>query len=219
MQHVEGAGTRLRLPAAGLDLAQTLGCGQSFRWRARADGGFEGCAGARFARVKCADGALIVEGPPAPDFEAFWSDYFDLGRDYDALRARFSRVDALAPAVAYAGGIHLLRQDGWEALASFILSQNNNIKRISGIIERLCTAFGPPCAKGWSGFPGPERLASLDVEALAPLRAGFRARYLLDAAQRVCSGEVSLAALETLPLPEARAMLMQIVGVGRKVAD
>lgn len=128
-------------------------------------------------------------------------------------------IPALEPACRFAGGIRVLRQDGWEALASFILSQNNNIKRITGIIERLCCQFGNPIGGGLCAFPPPERLAGLSPEDLAPLRSGFRARYLIDAARQVTGGTVDLAALSALPTAEARAELMKIVGVGKKVAD
>ena len=112
----------------------------------------------------------------------------------------------------------MLRQQPWEALCTFIISQNNNIPRITGIVGRMCAAFGRPLGGGWHAFPTPEAIAALAPDALAPLRAGFRARYLVDAARRVVSGEVDLEALGTLPLDEAQAMLTRITGVGVKVA-
>ena len=90
---------------------------------------------------------------------------------------------------------------------------------ITGIIERLCCQFGNPIGGGLCAFPPPERLAGLSPEDLAPLRSGFRARYLIDAARQVTGGTVDLAALSALPTAEARAELMKIVGVGKKVAD
>lgn len=204
----------LRIPE--FDLEQTLNCGQSFRWRRGADGSFTGAAGKYPARIRQeGDNVTIVS---AAD-EAFWWHYFDIETDYCALKRLFCSTEQLVTPCLCAGGIRILRQDGWEALASFIISQNNNIKRISGIIERLCEHFGDPIGEGLYAFPPPERLAGCTVEDLAPLRCGFRARYLIDAAQKVCGGTVRLDALATLPLADARAMLMQIVGVGRKVAD
>ena len=109
---------------------------------------------------------------------------------------------------------------GWETLCSFIISQNNNIKRIKGIIERLCRLFGQPIGdSGFFSFPTPETLAAATAEHLAPLRCGFRARYLIDAAQKVCYGQVRLDAIPSMPMEEARRELMQICGVGPKVAD
>lgn len=126
----------------------------------------------------------------------------------------------LQEAAQYASGIRILRQDPWEALCSFILSQNNHIPRIRGMIARLCETLGDPLDTGTDfDFPTPEKLAGCSPDDLAPIRAGFRTRYLLDAAQRVARGEVDLTACQTLPLPEARQMLQQIHGVGPKVAE
>lgn len=204
----------LRIPE--FDLDQTLNCGQSFRWKHEADGFFTGAAGSYPARIRQQGDSVTIISVVG---EAFWRHYFDIETDYCALKRLFCNTQQLVAPCMCAGGIRILRQDGWEALASFIISQNNNIKRISGIIERLCENFGDPIGEGLYGFPPPKRLADCTVEDLAPLRCGFRARYLIDAAQKVCNGTVQLDALATLPLENARAMLMQIVGVGRKVAD
>lgn len=204
----------LRIPE--MDLAQTLNCGQSFRWRCEADGSFTGVAGRHPAHIRQQDDEFVITSTAD---EAFWRYYFDIETDYGVLKRLFCQTEQLVAPCLYAGGIRILRQDGWEALASFIISQNNHIKRISGIIERLCEGFGDPIEEGVYAFPPPERLANCTVEDLAPLRCGFRARYLIDAAQKVCNGVVRLDALATLPLPQARDMLTQIVGVGRKVAD
>src|SRR5699024_513061 len=146
-------------------------CGQCFRWRENADGTFTGVASGR---------RLTVSPDAAPD-DPFWRDYFDPSLDYASIRRELAaRSPVLAEAAAFAPGIRILRQDPWEALCSFILSQNNNIPRIMGIVERLCEAFGDPLPGGGFSFPPPERLAPLSVSDLAPLRCGFRARYVLD---------------------------------------
>ena len=206
----------LRLCLPGFSLAQTLCCGQAFRWREQEDGSFLGAAGAHRAVIRQRGEEILIESDASP---AFWENYFDCRTDYEAIRRTVASIPALEPACRYAGGLRVLRQDGWEALASFIISQNNNIKRITGIIERLCCQFGEPIGGGLCAFPPPERLAGLSPEDLAPLRSGFRARYLIDAARQVTGGTVDLAALPALPTAEARAELMKIVGVGKKVAD
>ena len=206
----------LRLCLPGFSLAQTLCCGQAFRWREQEDGSFLGAAGAHRAVIRQRGEEILIESDASP---AFWENYFDCRTDYEAIRRTVASIPALEPACRFAGGIRVLRQDGWEALASFIISQNNNIKRITGIIERLCCQFGEPIGGGLCAFPPPERLAGLSPEDLAPLRSGFRARYLIDAARQVTGGTVDLAALPALPTAEARAELMKIVGVGKKVAD
>lgn len=194
------------------DLDQTLDCGQAFRWRRLLGGSYAGYAGNHFLHIGARSGAVVFFDTSEEDFLGLWAPYFDLATDYEALKACFCADETMRAACAYAGGLRLLRQDPWEALISFILSQNNNIQRIKGIIERLCELFG-------GRFPAPGELAALNDQALAPLRAGFRTRYLQDAAKQVTDGAVDLDAVAAAPLDQARAMLMQICGVGEKVAD
>lgn len=205
-----------KITLTGFDLAKTLDCGQAFRWHLQPDGSFLGAAQNHAARmVQNGDEITIYSDVE----DSFWLDYFDVATDYNKVKADLACVEQMKEPCRLCGGIRVLRQDGWEAIASFIISQNNNIKRISGIIERLCENFGEPISMGLYSFPPPEKLANLTPEQLAPLRCGFRARYLIDAAQKVCSGEVDIKALYTLPIDEARSMLKSIVGVGNKVAD
>lgn len=195
------------------DLAATLTCGQCFRWREGEDGSFSGVAFGRTLTVSEESAGQAAEDP-------LWRSYFDLDLDYGAIRRELSALSPeLETAASFAPGIRILRQDPWEALCSFILSQNNNIPRIIGIVDRLCENFGEPLPEGGFSFPEPERLAGLSVEDLAPLRCGFRARYVLDAARRVAGGELPLDEVAVLPLPEAREALRTIDGVGPKVAE
>ena len=201
-----------------LDLAQTLDCGQSFRWTQQPDGSFSGVAFGRNVNVSLNGGDLIIHNASKED-EALWREYFDLDLDYGAVRRQISELHpVLKEASRYAPGIRILRQEPYEALCTFIISQNNNIKRIKGIVCRLCEHFGEPIDGGFA-FPTAEKMASLTPEDLAPLRAGFRARYLVDAAQKVASGEVVLENCRSLPYEDAQKELMKITGVGVKVAD
>lgn len=203
-----------------LDLAQTLDCGQCFRWVEQGDGSFKGIAYGKSVSVRLCDDILYIENADEADFENIWKDYFDLSLDYGKIREDLSLLHpVLTEAAGYASGIRILRQEPWEALCTFILSQNNNIKRIKGIVARLCESFGEKIGENEYAFPSAERLSALTADDLAPLRAGFRNRYLLDAAQRVHSGDVMLEKCFTLPYEEARKELMKITGVGVKVAD
>lgn len=203
---------------APFDLALTLECGQAFRWNRAADGCFEGIAMGRFLRVRQLDGGdLVLYDTTEEEYRALWRDYFDLGRDYGAVVRRARQDERLRTVTQGCEGIRILRQQPWEALCSFIISQNNHIPRIKGIISRLCEQFGDPIPGGYA-FPPPERLAGLTVEDLAGLRSGFRAKYILDAARR-CSGELDLEGLRALPIDRAREQLMTVSGVGPKVAD
>ncbi len=203
-----------------LDLAQTLDCGQSFRWSEQEDGSFCGVAFGRSVSVKLDGDKLTIFNATKEDFINIWYDYFDLGLDYGEVRKTISKINPMLEQMAkYAPGIRILRQEPYEALCTFIISQNNNIKRIKGIVSRLCESFGKRLSDGTYAFPTPEKMASLSAEDLAPLRAGFRNRYLIDAAQKVCLGEVNLELCKTLDYEQARKELMKITGVGTKVAD
>lgn len=202
------------------NLAETLDCGQCFRWDAQPDGSFRGIAFDRHLHVYIDGDTLVLDGAGEEDFLRYWRGYFDLDFDYAAVRTALSaQSEEMAQAARYAPGIRLLKQDPWEALCSFIISQNNNIPRIKGIIARLCQCFGEPLEGGGHSFPPPQRLRGLTPEDLQPLRCGFRAAYLLSAAQKVADGEIDLEAVSIMALPEAREQLMRIKGVGPKVAE
>ena len=199
-------------------LLETLDCGQAFRWRMLADGRWEGVAGSRFLTLERRGEDIVLLGIGADVFP-FWADYFDLGRDYAALEQLFRRNPPLRRAMDFCSGIRVLRQEPWETLCTFILSANNNIPRIKGIVERLCQGWGETIPKtALRAFPTPERLAALSPGELAPIRAGWRSEYLLDAARRVAAGQLDLLALAQLPTEEALAGLLEVKGVGEKVA-
>ena len=202
-----------------LDLAQTLDCGQCFRWTEQPDGTFAGVAFGKSVRVQMNDSVFVIDGAEEAE-RSLWQRYFDLDCDYAAIRSSLSSLHPiLKEASEYASGIRILRQEPFEALCTFIISQNNNIPRIKGIVSRLCESFGEKLPDGNYTFPSAERLSALSAGDLAPLRAGFRARYIIDAAKKVSSGEVDLSFCETADYEQARAELMKIVGVGVKVAD
>ncbi len=201
------------------DLKNTFDCGQCFRWDEQEDGSYFGIVKSKSAHILTKDGCTIIEGCSEEDFNGLWKDYFDLDLDYNGIR---SEITSLCPqlqrAVDSIDGIRILRQDPWEALCSFIISQNNNIPRIKGIVSRLCEGYGDEIGGAYS-FPDAGALAGLAPEDLAPLRAGFRARYIIDAAKKVSSGEVDLEKMREAPIEECRKELMTIVGVGAKVAE
>ena len=202
-----------------LDLEQTLDCGQSFRWTKQDDGSFSGVAFGKYVNISLDGTDMIIKNADEQD-RGLWRGYFDLDLDYGKIREGISAIHpVLTEAAKYAPGIRILRQEPYEALCTFIISQNNNIARIKGIVQRLCECCGERLPDGSFAFPTAEVMSRLSADDLAPLRAGFRTRYLLDAARRVSAGEVDLAFCETAPYEAARAELMKITGVGVKVAD
>ena len=221
MDYIYKDGTMIVKNVTSLDLGETLDCGQSFRWRDNGDGSFTGVAYEKLVTVSIRDKDLHIENTTEQDFEKIWRNYFDLDLDYDSIRSSIGEIHpVLKEASAYAPGIRILRQEPWEALCTFIISQNNNIKRIKGIVERLCTTFGNKIGDtDFYTFPKPETLAKLTPDDLAPLRAGFRNKYIIDASRKVATGEVDLEKCKNVPYDDARAELCKIKGVGNKVAD
>jgi N-glycosylase/DNA lyase len=201
------------------DIDLVLDCGQSFRWEKTAPYTWRGIAFARRLEVVQHGDNLIFNGTNEKDFYELWVPYFDLGRDYSAVKHFLSQDETLEKAIEFSPGLRLIKQQPWEALCSFIVSQNNNIPRIKGIISRMCESFGEKIGGDEFAFPTPQRLAQCSEQDLAPLRSGFRSGYILDAAKKVASGEVDLDAVGIMPLDKARATLMTIFGVGPKVAE
>lgn len=214
-------GTIVVKNVTSLDLGETLDCGQSFRWRESGYGSFTGVAYEKLVTVSMQNGDLHIENTTEQDFEEIWRKYFDLDLDYDSIRESIGEIHpVLKEASSYAPGIRILRQEPWEALCTFIISQNNNIKRIKGIVDRLCTTFGEKIGDtDFYTFPTAETLSKLTPDDLAPLRAGFRNKYIIDASKKVAKGEVDLEKCKEIPYDEAQAELCKIKGVGNKVAD
>ena len=202
-----------------LDIVKTFECGQCFRWNADADGVYRGVVRGYPARVWTENGAVWIRSD-AP--ETLWREYFDLGRDYAEISRGFAGGEYLDKCTAFGRGIRILRQEPWEALCSFIISQCNNIKRIKGIVERLCAAYGE-CAEldgeRFYTFPSADTLCTLREEDLAMLRCGYRAAYILSAARAVADGRLKLDALIECDYADAKRELLKLSGVGEKVAN
>lgn len=200
------------------NLHRTFTCGQAFRWRQKENGVWYCIACDKYIEIEQKDNKLYFY-TDKESFDNFWSVYFALDTDYKKICDLICTNDILKQTVEYGKGIRILKQNPWEALCSFIISQNNNIPRIMGIIDRLCENFGNKTEHGYT-FPTAQKIATLSLEDLEVLRSGFRAKYILDAAKKVASGEVDLEKItQEKNIDIAREQLMTIYGVGRKVAD
>lgn len=200
-----------------LNLLQTLEGGQAFRWLHDDNGVFRGIAGKRLLEVRQEKNGITLLNLPEEDLD-FWLSYFDMGTNYAEIITRFSKDETLKLAAKENRGLRILRQEPFETLISFIISQNNNIPRIKGIIGRLCETFGEKIGDFYA-FPTAERLSALSEDELSPLRAGFRNRYILDAARKTMDKTVRLDEIYGMTYDEGKNELKKIVGVGDKVAD
>jgi len=203
------------------DLERIFECGQCFRWNADEKGVYTGVAHGRAAKIYRDGDSIFISGS-LEDFENIWRGYFDLGRSYAEIRAGLCTDDYMREASDFGAGIRILYQDKWEALCSFIISQNNNIPRIKKTVEKLCELFGEKTGlfgEEFYTFPAAEKIAVLSEEDLAPLRSGYRAEYIIGAARGVASGEIDLEKISKMPPADACKALKTIKGVGDKVAN
>lgn len=200
------------------DLKHTFDCGQCFRFD-EIEGGYEGVALGFFLRILKTGNSVTLFPCSEQDFETKWKNYFDLGRDYACLFSSADRV--LTEGLRCAKGLRILNQPCFETLISFIISANNNVKRIRGIIRRLCEKHGKPFqfeGRTYYDFPSPGVLAAQDPNDLAEVGAGYRSPYIINASKMIAEG-FNLESLRQKPYAEAKKALMNLPGVGPKVAD
>ncbi len=217
----------LCLKAEGFSVFKTFDCGQCFRFDSAQDEIFEhrvdGVAFGRNVSFAQNGDMLYIKGTEE-DFHNIWKEYLQLEVDYNAIDKKIVEVlphsdrQHMQLAVDTGKGIRILRQDPWEALCSFIISQNNNIPRIKKIISAMSEKYGNDLGGAYS-FPSAEALFNAGEEEIFALRTGFRAKYIYDAAKKVHLGELDLSKVANAPsYEEAAEMLMSISGVGPKVA-
>lgn len=201
-----------------LNIALSLDCGQAFRWRKNEENIWSGVVKNKYLKLKQINNdEIIFYDTTEEDFNLIWKEYFDLERDYNLILKNYNETNLVIACKKY-NGIRILKQDEWEAICSFIISQNNNIPRIKGIIERLCESFGERVGESYT-FPSADVLANKTLDDLSVLRAGFRAKYILDAAKKVSTKEVDIEKIKTMNFEEAKTELLKIKGVGEKVAQ
>jgi N-glycosylase/DNA lyase len=213
----------------------TFECGQCFRWRRENDGSYSGVVSGAFANLSYMpyDGEINLGAITIRSFlladdpvrrEKYWRNYLDLDRDYAVVKQTLAANDKIMARAIEAGrGIRVLKKKKWETLISFIISQNNNIPRITGCIENLCRRFGARVGefadREYYAFPPVSDLARLNTEDLSACRLGYRAKYIVDTAAAVSrDGGAKLESGDSLPVEEIESYLLSLPGVGPKVA-
>lgn len=204
-------------------LDQICDSGQCFRMERIGPNEFRVLAGDKYLEI-CQQGKRCIFSCSEEEFSAFWQRYFDLEEDYGKyIRQINPRDKYLTQAAAFGDGIRILRQDLWEMIVSFLISQQNHIARIRRCIGNICEKYGKPQVNSrgeryWA-FPTPESLADLEEDALKACNLGYRSKYVVRAARAVVSGETDLEKIQGLPYEQAREELLKLFGVGEKVAD
>lgn len=216
-----------------MDLRQIAASGQCFRMEEREPGLFSVIAGRRYLEIgegKAAEGesepgtSVFTFSCEPEEFADFWYHYFDLGTDYGKIKGKIGKRDHYLQKAAELGwGIRILRQDLWEMIVTFIISQQNHIPRIKRCVRLLCERYGEELrnfrGETYYAFPESEVLAAAELEELRACNLGYRARYIQETARMVAEGRFSLEALYQMPREEARRELQKLCGVGIKVAQ
>ena len=206
------------------ELADIFDCGQCFRWNKQEDGSYIGVFKGNVMNVQKEGNTVTFKGICNGDIKEIVEDYFDLNRDYEEIKKQLSKIDEnVRTSIEYGKGIRILNQDLWEMIISYIISANNNIPRIKGIIERLSKAYGKEIE--WNGekyytFPSVEELKDVTVEDYRRLGTGFRDVRLYETVHMILDKKIDLEQMQKNPNTfEVREQLLTLSGVGPKVAD
>lgn len=210
--------------ATSFELKDIFDCGQCFRWNEEPDGSYTGVFKGNVLNVKKVGKDIHFKGVCKDNIKEEVEKYFDLNRDYEEIKNKLSKIDKnMETSVNYGSGIRILNQDLWETIISFIISANNNIPRIKGIIERLSKKYGNKIefnGKDYYTFPTAKQLKNVTVEEFRQLGLGFRDIRLFETTQMILEKQIDLEKLYQEPNTEAvREELLKLSGVGPKVAD
>ncbi|CVI72783.1 DNA-3-methyladenine glycosylase [Clostridiales bacterium CHKCI001] len=206
-----------------MDLKQICYSGQCFRMNELEANKYELIALGRYLEIE-QNGEEFFFSCDEKEFESIWADYFDLKTDYEGIMNHIEKEDNYLREAAKLGrGIRILRQDLWEMIITFIISQQNNIPRIRKCINLICEQYGEEKKtdkeKRYYDFPTPEALANASEEELKACNLGYRSRYIKRTAWSVVHNEICLPELYTMNHTDAKKALLKLYGVGNKVAD
>ena len=206
------------------NLKHIFECGQCFRWNKQKDSSYIGVVGNNVLEVKEEGHKIKFYGMCEENINELVTNYFNLNTDYEKIKKELSKVDKyLKTSIEFGSGIRILKQDLWETLISFIISVNNNIPRIKGIIERMSQKYGKEIIyKGnkYYTFPSAKELSKASVEDLRTLGLGFRDKRIYDTTKLILESKINLNELSSMEdTYKIREELLTIPGVGPKVAD
>lgn len=211
--------------AKSFNLRDIFECGQCFRWNKQEDGSYTGIWKENVLNIRQEDNKIIFKGIcQNGNIEKEIKEYFDLERNYEEIKDKLAKIDEnMKLSIKYGEGIRILNQDLWETIISFIISANNNIPRIKGIIERLSKKYGKEIKwnnESYYTFPTAENLKNVTVEEYRNLGLGFRDIRLYETTRMINEKQIDLEKLKQNPnTQEVRDKLLTLSGVGPKVAD
>ncbi len=203
---------------SNFNVGKTLECGQAFNFEKLDENYYKLTAFRKVLFLKQQGKDVEMFPTTEEDFNNIWVDYFDLNTNYDAIYDKFIQDEVLKPLVEYGEGIRILKQEKWECLVSFIISQNNRIPQIKKCINYFAENYGDKIENGYA-FHNPEQIDVKTVEELQESKVGFRAKYINDCTTKVVNKELMLEEIESLTREEVSRELLKIKGVGVKVAN
>ena len=208
-----------------LDLEKIIESGQCFRGKCLEDGSYRFISGDSviYLRPEDREAGVYTVSCDRESWETIWFPFFDLERCYSEIAVSESgKHEFVDQAIAHGRGVRLLRQDPWEMLLTFIISQRKSIPAIIKSVEALSEKYGHDIVteqESLRAFPSPEEMREATAEELAACGLGYRVKYILDAIQKVNSGELNLQAIAELPDNILLGKLQAVMGVGIKVAN
>ena len=214
-----------KIKANSFELADIFDCGQCFRWNIEDDGSYTGVFKKIVLNVKKIDDEVFFNGVNYGSIDSIEeiNHYFDLNRNYDELKSKLEKIDDyMKNSIEFGKGIRILNQDLWETIISFIISANNNIPRIKGIIDRLSEKYGEKLeydGREYYSFPEPIALKDVSVAEYRSLGLGFRDIRLYETTQKILNNEFDLNGQWNLDTGAVYKNLLELSGVGPKVAD
>lgn len=201
-------------------LSQTLECGQCFHFSKINEEEYYIAALNILLHVRQDENMLIFYGIPIDEVKSVWIKYFDLDRDYSAIKNKLmSMDDKLNPAINAMWGVRILNQNFFETLISFIISQNQQIPRIKQIVANISEACGTKLSDSMYSFPDAGAILSIGEEGVKACKAGFRSAYIIDACEKFENGLLDEEKLRSMSYDECITALKQVKGVGDKVAN
>ena len=213
----------LRIKNVDINLFDTVNCGQCFRFKQNDDNSFTMVLTDRVIKIKQEDNDLIVYSNNSNNLEIVVIDYFDLKTDYNKINIELLKKDKiLTEAINCSKGFRILKQEPFEMLISYIISQNNNVKRIMKSIELLSAKFGKKIQfenEDYYLFPTLEELSEIQIDDLKNIGVGFRDKYIISALNLIKNGTIDLEKIYYMNTNEALEYLELIKGIGPKVAS
>lgn len=204
------------------ELSHIFDCGQCFRWEQQENGNYIGVAFGKVIEVEKTNNDVILYNTNEEEFKNIWCNYFDLYRDYDAIKEILSKDELLRKSVEFGWGIRLLQQQPFEIIISFIISANNRIPMIKRAINNMAEKWGKPITykdKIYYTFPSIDDLENCTIDELEKCGTGFRAKYIKNTIDAILRGDIDINYIKDLDDDMCHSELQKISGVGPKVGD